>query len=235
MIRAAFVSKFVVNLRKVSNRAHPSFLLVLHSVPPTHQPPQPQHCLLPDKEVNCNYQSLSLPRATHSPLFDTFLSLPPSSLLSSPLPWLLGLAFFPPIVQQLGNFIPPVIISPPPPPPHNHRGHRLRRSKESTWRDEGRRNISLRSEFRETLLFDLMNEKCHCWKRKKKKKEGKKNNEHNANKYKFHRNARILFLFFFFIFQKFISSQKEERDRKRGRERGNRTKHTLVCPLTRFL
>lgn len=90
MIRAAFVSKFVVNLRKVSNRAHPSFLLVLHSVPPTHQPPQPQHCLLPDKEVNCNYQSLSLPRATHSPLFDTFLSPPPlfpSFVSSSLAPW----------------------------------------------------------------------------------------------------------------------------------------------------
>lgn len=101
------VSKFVVNLRKVSNRAHPSFFLV-HSVPPTHQPPQPQHCLLSDKEVNCNYQSLSLPR-THSPLFDTFLSpSPPSSLSpfasSSLAPWL---TFFPPIVQQLGNFIPP--------------------------------------------------------------------------------------------------------------------------------
>lgn len=89
------VSKFVVNLRKVSNRAHPSFFLV-HSVPPTHQPPQPQHCLLSDKEVNCNYQSLSLPR-THSPLFDTFLSPSPLhlSLLSPLLPWLLGSLSFP--------------------------------------------------------------------------------------------------------------------------------------------
>lgn len=34
---------------------------------------------------------------------------------------------------------------------------RLRRSKGSTWQDEGRRNISLRSEFREILLFDLTN------------------------------------------------------------------------------
>lgn len=174
---------------------------------------QPQHCLLPDKELNCNYQSLFLLRI-HSPLFDTFLPSLPSSFR---LFFLGSLAhFLSPYRSATWKFHPPVIISPPPPLPHN-RGHRLRRSKESTWRDEGRRNISLRSEFRETLLFDLMNEKCHCWKKKRKKKE-RKNDEHNAEyKYKF-RGTRESRFFFFFQFKN-LYRRKRKREMERGGER----------------
>lgn len=165
------------------------------------------------------------------PLFSIHFSPPPPFIsLSFRLFFLGSLAhFLSPYRSATWKFHPPVIISPPPPLPHN-RGHRLRRSKESTWRDEGRRNISLRSEFRETLLFDLMNEKCHCWKKKK-----RKNDEHNVDKYKFHRNTRILF---FFLFSKIYIIEKEEREREKEikmEERENRMKYTLVCPLTRFL
>lgn len=161
---------------------HPSFSLVLlcFLLLINHHTTTTQHCLFPDKEVNCNYQSLfSLLPRTHSPLFDTFPS-PPLPLFR--LFFLGSLAhFLSPYRSATWKFHPPVIISPPPPLPHNRRGRRLRRSKESTWRDEGRRNISLRSEFRETLLFVLpMNEKCHCW--KKEKKERKRNDEHDADK-----------------------------------------------------
>lgn len=88
---------------------HPSFSLVLlcFLLLINHHTTTTQHCLFPDKEVNCNYQSLfSLLPRTHSPLFDTFPSPPPfpSFVSSSLAPWL---TFFPPIVQQLGNFIPP--------------------------------------------------------------------------------------------------------------------------------
>lgn len=66
------VSKLVVNLRKVSNRAHPSsflstpFLLLIN-----HHDRNAAYTL--DEEVNCNYQSLSLLGPTlllsiHSPL-----------------------------------------------------------------------------------------------------------------------------------------------------------------------
>lgn len=136
------VSKFVVNLRKVSNRTHPYFFPV-HPVSPTHQPLQPQRCLYPDKEVNCNYQSLS----PLKPVLRLSILSPLSSLLPT-----LHRSLSSPYRPATWKFHPPVIISPPPTLPHS-RGRRLRRSKESTWRDEGRPSI-----FRYVANFV----KCYC-------------------------------------------------------------------------
>ena len=103
------VSKLVVNLRKVSNRAHPSsflstpFLLLIN-----HHDRNAAYTL--GEEVNCNYQSLSLlgPTLLFSP------STRPSRLVF--LDSVVSLSF--PYRPTTWKFHPPVIISPPRTQPH---------------------------------------------------------------------------------------------------------------------